>query len=335
VENSVEKVENTVGNPASFSQIQWKTQWKKLKDDSSGDKTRERNGRRGRSLPQTLAGIFLNGVGKHDTMVCRKALRKRAAKFKTRRRLPMNWITKLERKFGRYCIPNLISILIGGQILVYAVELFVNQYISFYLNLDRGALLAGQIWRVITFMFVPFSGGGPLIDLGVHFIDLAMYFMGSPKPVAVSGCTYCKFADSTISDSVHSQFGEKVAGGTFDVEDLSIGFIRFADGRSLQIEFSWASNIEEEKNFVEMRGEKLGFTICNDQLTVYGEQAGHLTDTKVHVGPNFGHARYIRHFYDVAYNGAEPIYDIEEGVNMIRILNAMYESAATGKEVRL
>ena len=57
----------------------------------------------------------------------------------------MNWITKLERKFGRYCIPNLISILIGGQILVYAVELFVNQYISFYLNLDRGALLAGQI----------------------------------------------------------------------------------------------------------------------------------------------------------------------------------------------
>ena len=38
----------------------------------------------------------------------------------------MNWITKLERKFGRYCIPNLISILIGGQILVYAVELFVN-----------------------------------------------------------------------------------------------------------------------------------------------------------------------------------------------------------------
>lgn len=55
----------------------------------------------------------------------------------------MNWITKLERKFGRYCIPNLISILIGGQILVYAVELFVNQYISFYLNLDRGALAGG------------------------------------------------------------------------------------------------------------------------------------------------------------------------------------------------
>ncbi len=179
------------------------------------------------------------------------------------------------------------------------------------------------------------SGGGPLIDLGVHFIDLAIHFMGAPKPVAVSGCTYCKFAGSTISDSVHSQFGEKIENGTFDVEDLAIGFIRFEDGRSLQIEFSWASNIEAEKNFVELRGEKLGLTICNDQLSIYGEEAGYLTDMNVHVGPNFGHTRYIRHFYDVAYNGAEPIYDIEEGINMIRILNAMYESAQTGREVRL
>ena len=72
----------------------------------------------------------------------------------------MNWITKLERKYGRFCIPNLINILIGGQILVYAIELFVNQYISFYLSLSRSALFAGQIWRLFTFVLVPFSGGG-------------------------------------------------------------------------------------------------------------------------------------------------------------------------------
>ena len=63
----------------------------------------------------------------------------------------MNWITKLERKYGRFCIPNLINILIGGQILVYAIELFVNQYISFYLSLSRSALFAGQIWRLFYF----------------------------------------------------------------------------------------------------------------------------------------------------------------------------------------
>lgn len=82
----------------------------------------------------------------------------------------MNWITKLERKYGRYCIPNLISVLIGGQILVYAVELFVNQYVSFYLDLERTSLLAGQLWRALTFVFVPFSGGGPLsVILGIYF----------------------------------------------------------------------------------------------------------------------------------------------------------------------
>lgn len=82
----------------------------------------------------------------------------------------MNWITKLERKYGRYCIPNLISVLIGGQILVYAVELFVNQYVSFYLTLERTSLLAGQLWRALTFVFVPFSGGGPLsVILGIYF----------------------------------------------------------------------------------------------------------------------------------------------------------------------
>ena len=88
----------------------------------------------------------------------------------------MNWLTKLERKYGRICIPNLISILVGAQVLVYAVELFVNQYVSLYLSLSRTALLMGQVWRVITFVFVPFSGGGPLsVILGIYFT----WFIGS------------------------------------------------------------------------------------------------------------------------------------------------------------
>ena len=62
----------------------------------------------------------------------------------------MNWISRLERKYGRFCIPNLISIIVGGQILVYAIELFVNQFISVYLGLSRSLLLMGQVWRLIT-----------------------------------------------------------------------------------------------------------------------------------------------------------------------------------------
>ena len=88
----------------------------------------------------------------------------------------MNWLTKLERKFGRYCIPNLIALLVGGQIVVYAVELFVNRYITYFLALNRPALFSGEIWRLVTFLFVPFSSGNILnFALEAYFI----WFIGS------------------------------------------------------------------------------------------------------------------------------------------------------------
>ena len=82
----------------------------------------------------------------------------------------MNWLSDLERKYGRFCIPNLTTILVAGQILVYAIELFVNQFITVYLGLNRFLLFSGEIWRLITFVFIPFSGGGPLsVILGIYF----------------------------------------------------------------------------------------------------------------------------------------------------------------------
>ena len=82
----------------------------------------------------------------------------------------MNWLSRLERKYGKYYIPNLTTVLVAGQILVYAIELFVNQFITGYLGLNRFLLFAGQVWRLITFVFIPFSGGGPIsVILGIYF----------------------------------------------------------------------------------------------------------------------------------------------------------------------
>ncbi len=183
------------------------------------------------------------------------------------------------------------------------------------------------------------SGGGPLIDLGVHMIDLSIWLMGNPKPVAVSGCTYNKFADNEAeSDSEHAAFGEKQSGGTFDVEDLAMGFIRFDNGACLQIEFSWASNIEQEKRFVELRGTKAGFT-WNDDGTcgIWTEDGkGKLVDLHPDCGEmGNGHARALEHFTKIVLDGAEKDYVPEQGVNMIKILDAIYKSAETGKEVCL
>ena len=151
----------------------------------------------------------------------------------------------------------------------------------------------------------------------------------------MSGNTYCKFANSDISDSIHSSFGEAVADGTFDVEDLATGFVRFENGATLQIECSWASNIEKEKRFVELRGEKCGFMWEDEQLKVFTEKAGRLVDENVLGAVGDGHRANIRHFVDVVLYGAKPDFTSEQGENMVAIIEAIYKSAATGKEVQL
>ncbi len=184
------------------------------------------------------------------------------------------------------------------------------------------------------------SGGGPLIDLGVHMIDLAIYIMGNPTPVAVSGSIYNKFADNEAeASSDNVKFGETAADGTFDVEDLAMGFIKFDNGACLQIEFSWASNIGvPDRNFVELRGSKAGFTWeqSGAKCSVFSEAFGQLID--VDLKPNTsasGHEGNLRHYVDVVLNGAKPDFEPIQGINMIKILKAIYQSAETGKEVSL
>lgn len=185
------------------------------------------------------------------------------------------------------------------------------------------------------------SGGGPLIDLGVHMIDLAIYLMGNPRAVSVSGCTYSKFADNKDkSDSINSTFGVAVKDGTFDVEDLAIGFIKFENGASLQIEFSWASNIKRETTFVELRGTEKGVKWSNGSYELYdGGKSSTLKNAFGRIGQYTKysniHGANLAHFVNVIENGEKPDFTIDQGINMIKILMAIYESAETGKEVVL
>lgn len=185
------------------------------------------------------------------------------------------------------------------------------------------------------------SGGGPLIDLGVHMIDLAVWLMGNPTPIAVTGCTYRKFADSGISDSVNSKFGTAKEDGIFDVEDLAMGFIKFDNGACLQIEFSWASNVEEEQSFLELRGTKAGssFKSKTGLLKIFTEEYGELINIEPVTANDKTcmdhHEANLRHFTDVILRDTKPDFEPIQGVNMIKILEAMYKSAETGAEIRL
>lgn len=170
------------------------------------------------------------------------------------------------------------------------------------------------------------AGGGPLIDLGVHIIDLSMYLMGNAKPVTVSGCTYLKFPHTSQSK--------------MDVEDLAMGFIRFDNGACLQIEFSWASNIPGDQMFVELRGTKAGSRMSgiDRKFEIYTEECG----VNTNVYPSLDdhncmphHEGNIRHFVDVLNGKAEPDFTPEQGLNMVKILEALYKSAELGHEIQL
>lgn len=180
------------------------------------------------------------------------------------------------------------------------------------------------------------SGGGPLIDLGVHLIDLSIYLMGNPTPVSVSGNVFSKFSDNDLSDSVNSDFGDKKADGVFDVEDLAMGMIRFDNGAILQIEFSWASNVKAEHRFVELRGTKAGLNWSDGKVEIYTEDGGELVDIiPAHLEERKGHEKNLKHFYDVVIEGAKPDFVPQQGIDMIKILCAMYESAKQCKEIAL
>jgi len=181
------------------------------------------------------------------------------------------------------------------------------------------------------------SGGGPLIDLGVHMIDVSIWLMGNPHPVAVSGATYTEFAENYTHLGRGNRDNDP--NGTFDVEDLAMGFIRFDNGACLQLEFSWASNIESDDRFFELRGNRAGaeWHSKDDQLRIYGEACGKPVD----IVPNFGklqsngHKANLENFADVLQGIADPVFLPEQGLDMIKILSAIYESAKTGKEVLL
>jgi len=221
---------------------------------------------------------------------------------------------------------------------------FLKQYVA---DGHMGDLYAGRVgWirrrgipgRGGWFTTKELSGGGPLIDLGVHFLDLALWLMGNPSPKTLSASTFARFVDSAApADSVNASFGEAKAAGTFDVEDLAIGFARFSNGAALQLEFSWASNIDEETVFLELRGSKAGFMFRNWKLTLFTEAGGTLVD----VTPKLAkmkfeqHAAFLRHFVDVVQGRTEPILRPEHGVDMIALLSGLYASAEQGREVQL
>lgn len=176
------------------------------------------------------------------------------------------------------------------------------------------------------------SGGGPVIDIGVHNIDCAWYLMGKPRPVRVSASAYAPFGDFEVRGVSRWQALDRGT-GKVNTEDSAAAFIHFENGAVMFAEASWALNAPEGR-YTQLCGEKAGATL--DPFVIYRENASHfLVDERPVVQPVNRFAQEIRHFIDCICQDLEPIAPISDGVTVQRMLDAIYRSARSGREVEL
>ncbi len=176
------------------------------------------------------------------------------------------------------------------------------------------------------------SLGGPLIDVGVHVMDLAVWLMGSPKPISASGKVYRKFGDR--EDLANGEWGEPYPKKEFDVEDFAVAMIRFEKEVTMTVHVSWAANIDEEKESVTVLGDKAG--VSTNPLGVYGYDGRTLTTTKFDWLPRQeGHRMEIRHFAECIERNREVRVQPAESLNIQKIIDAIYESSAKNREIRI
>jgi len=187
------------------------------------------------------------------------------------------------------------------------------------------------------------SGGGPMIDLGVHMLDLTLWLMGNPKATRVSGAVY---------DLLFREMRDTL--GPIDVEDFAAAMIHLDNGATITLETSWVSYIEKELIFSELLGTK-GGAKYERSTDATGPQAGHAppftlygtiggeqvnaVPTGIPLTPEqmllTSFANETRHFAECVRDDTEPLATVDQGLEILRILDAVYRSAAEGREISL
>ncbi|MBC7288139.1 MAG: Gfo/Idh/MocA family oxidoreductase [Armatimonadetes bacterium] len=173
------------------------------------------------------------------------------------------------------------------------------------------------------------SAGGPVYDLAVHVLDLTFHLMGFPDPVAVSAGTYLKISDKP-SVMKHDYTKYTVP------EDFAAALIRLEGGITVSLETSWALDIPGGEHQVRVCGDKGGIQM--NPLTLVREEFGALTNTTIQVNPYAGiqsHHEEIRRFVEAILTGGPSPVPGEQALKTQKVLDAIYKSGETGKEVRI
>jgi predicted dehydrogenase len=175
------------------------------------------------------------------------------------------------------------------------------------------------------------QGGGPMIDIGVHSLEMAHYMIGSPKPISATGNTFT-FLGNKPSDVVSQWPNWDYK--TYNVEDMAIGMVRFANGTMLTIEASFVAHVPESVWNIQILGEKGG--AIWDPPQIFKDQDGYMMNLTPGFLPKIdGFEQKMRHFVEVCQGKRQSIAPGESGLAVQKILDAVYASAEAGKEVKI
>ena len=177
------------------------------------------------------------------------------------------------------------------------------------------------------------AGGGCTYDIGAHVLDQTLYLMGEFEAAAVSGQMFARFGPRGLGNGSWG-CSEIDPRRPFDVEDASIALIRLRSGRTVQLETSWAGHqAAADLNGTQLFGTDAGATTSPLQL-FHSARRGYCVESIDPLPPRVNPNRMV-HFINVLLGREEPHVTPGQSVAVQRILDAIYRSAATGREVRL
>jgi predicted dehydrogenase len=185
------------------------------------------------------------------------------------------------------------------------------------------------------FILKQHSSGGACIDIGVHILDLTLWFMGNPKPVAVTGVTRKELA---CQEGAFSIWAGKIP-KEMDVEEFAAAFVRFENGATLILEVSWLLHHDtcDEDMQAWLYGTQGGahWPKCEILQTNYATQQHYNTILKRTEDLLEPHAQECVEFAQAVAEGAPSPVPAEQSLQVITILDGIYRSQQAGGEVRL
>ncbi|WP_247000597.1 Gfo/Idh/MocA family protein [Halosolutus gelatinilyticus] len=182
------------------------------------------------------------------------------------------------------------------------------------------------------------AGGGALIDLGVHAIDLALYLLGYPPVAEVTGVARGEFG-SRKEYAYLDMWGNDAGPAGFDVDDSASAFIRCAEDCTISLEVAWATNRPANHEFV-VRGTESAarFDLLEGDLSVHSASTigpDHLEDTSIETRQNDTHTAEQRAFFDAIVEGTELEESINRALQVQRIIDAIYRSSEAGQTISI